>query len=548
MKYRCLSCEHDFESDELQPRCPKCMRIHDLAPVKDSAVKASRINPVLVVAVVIIIMAAVAVYFLVTEEKLPAPVADKVDLTGPLSSDQLKDTLVRMGVPANEVVLAFAPSPKIEESAKGAARNAGSDAQKMDSLWQFILAWRSSGKLSPYPQYSPRPQPPMTAADLAESLLSSGNPPPVYSYEAAALLTAMARSIGLAADLMEIHRLPGARSPADPSGRFGKFGVAFYPDGNRKQPPLIYDPYAGLGGKGFTPVFDKLGDVPASAAFYNLEALDWFQKGDLRAAQARNEHAARLAPDSAAVRCVRATVFAASGAMKEAIEELERALRFRPDSPRRVNLAEFLLLTDPSGDRARQEIEKAVTDDPDMGRAHGLLAMVHLSRGNMDKAFEELTLAERLEPGSPANAALWAQYHLQRGEMSLAIEKAEAAARMSPENLQAKLLVAAIYRAAGRTEDVKRIVGELFAMKTVKDNPRMAAMIASQFGVLPPSFDAGTPAMGAPSEPLLPSSGPQDLKLNLDRDETPPSHLRLGTGSDQGPGGGLRLSPGGLQK
>jgi len=545
MRFRCLACNYEFDSDEKEVRCPECLRINDIEPVKgDGGADPGRKKFLVPALLLILVIAGLAVYYFGVHEESATETAANADLAGPLSESDLQAALEKFSIPPDMIALPFAPGPEIEKLAEKAG-GSGSDSSKMEALWQYIVSLRSSRSLLPHPQHTPRSVKPMTAGELADLLISGKEKPAVYSYESAALMLALARQQELAADMVEIHRLEGARTPADPSGRYGRYGVAFFPDRDRTSAPLIYDPYSGSGGKNFKPEYDRLGDLPATGAYYNLLAIYHLQAGDLREAQKVNTYAVHLAPDSASAHCVRAAIFAGSGAMHEALAELEKALKFRPDSPRRINLAELLLLTRPGHERAREEIEKALTDDPDMARAHALYAMYYISTAQSEKAYAQLAIAEKLEPDSPSTAAVFAQYHLQKGEVSLAVQKAEKAVKLTPDNLQAKLLLATVYLEAGRTADMKKVIKEL--LEEIKDNPSLASMIRRRFNISS-TGDAGASSGQTESPGLdlgggMQPAGKGDLKLNLDSDRGMPRHLRLG-GENRPTGGGLKLQLG----
>ena len=77
MKYRCIPCDCEFEVKEgAKPRCPRCLKIHDIEPVTQddgSAAKKSRgrIPAFLAVAVAL----AAAGYFLFSREEQDGPVS-----------------------------------------------------------------------------------------------------------------------------------------------------------------------------------------------------------------------------------------------------------------------------------------------------------------------------------------------------------------------------------------------------------------------------------------------------------------------------------------
>jgi len=64
MRFRCLACNYEFDSDEKEVRCPECLRINDIEPVKgDGGADPGRKKFLVPALLLILVIAGLAVYY-----------------------------------------------------------------------------------------------------------------------------------------------------------------------------------------------------------------------------------------------------------------------------------------------------------------------------------------------------------------------------------------------------------------------------------------------------------------------------------------------------
>jgi len=512
MKYRCIPCDHVFEStdDAARPRCPRCMGIHDLEPVdrkpppasdkgRQGAAKRSLAVPVIVV---LVLGGLVAAYFLY---------GGKDGAGDPISADTLTDKLIGLGVPAADVVIPFQVTDATGAFAKEAS-GGEDDAEGLAAMIAHIGKMRQAGKWAPYDQREARGAEPMTADALLEELgKERAEPLRTTSYEMAVLLLAAARSLGIDAHMAQIHSFNGEKKPADPGGKMGRFGVTLGKGDAATRPPL-FDPYALRHGDGAKGDFQILPDEEAVAVFYGHRALSLLMKHKTSAAHEANDIAVKLAPGGAMHRVCRGLIFAASGAPTESLAEFEKAVKRRGDPVNRVNLADVLVLTDPTGRKAEAELQAALAEMPDFVRARAGLAAIFAARGEFDEAEAELGAADRLEPDSPEVAMSWAGYYARRHMGEEAIAKAQQAVRLSSESMSSLLGLAGVYRATARFDDMRATLDKVLAMEEASS---MTQEIKAMFGYEPEDGEIDAEAGG---EIALGEgdAGPSGMKLELE--------------------------------
>ncbi len=536
MKYRCVPCDHEFESTGAdKPRCPRCMGIHSIEKSRQKTdapknPKRSRLVPVILVAV---LAGAVGLYFYLN------PGNEDAD-TAPTSENALKDMLEQFGVAAKDVVLPFEVTEVIEKFAQEVA-DGKDDEEALQVMMDALTRLQKDGKWAPHSQREPDKEEPRTANDLlAELRKDTDKPVKVKSYELAVLLLAMARSQGINAFLAQIHSFQGEKTPADPAGKFGRYGVVFGRGSKEKAPPL-FDPYAGRSGKSATADMDILPDEEAVAPYHAHKALTLLVSRNTSAAHKQGDIAIKLAPNCALFRSIRGLIFAAGGASTEFLAEFEKAVKMRDDAMTRTNLAEMLLLVDPSGKRAENEIQIALSKMPDYARAHAVLAMVHVMRGEFAEAEPELALAERLDPDSPAIALFWAQFHAAQAEGEEAVQKAELAVRLSEESLSSLIALAGIYKTTARFDEMRATLDKIIKNA---DSPDIAGDIRRLFGYEIDDLDDEDEVASTEKDE---DAGTRNLKLKLKLDADAKSFgsgIKLDNSLGGGLGGGLGGSTG----
>jgi Tfp pilus assembly protein PilF len=527
MKYKCIPCNHEFEAEgNTKPRCPRCLKIHDVEAIAASASPKSNKKSIIAPIVVLLIAGGVAAFYFATKKDQKAEDIGKVK--------DAKSLFDELNIPKEEAVEPCAPSPKIKEFAEKLA--SGKDGvDGMDALYQGILTLKAQNKWRPYPQREPREGRPLTADKFLQAIEEAKSEPVMaLSYELTCLLYASAKSIDIDASMVEILSFKGDKSPADPEGKFGRFGVTAGV-GDEAGKAALFDLFGGRSKDGAEAKLEVLSERAAMAPYFGIGALSLLVHQDMSPALALNDIAVKLDPKNPYFRSGRGFIFAATGVPTESLVEFEKALKFRSDAVQRVNLAEMLLLINPFDKRAETEVQSALTEMPDFARAHAVMGMVHLMRQEKDQAETELGLAERLDPKSPSIAMYWARFYASTMSSDEAVEKAKQAVTLSDRSVSSLLALAGIYREVTRFDDMRAVLDEVY---TKIDTPSMQEQIKGIFG-----YD--------PSDKAVSKSGDTDKDTAAD-DAKPGSQyeLQLGGGLGGPPKKGLSLdkddsSPGG---
>jgi tetratricopeptide (TPR) repeat protein len=543
MKYKCIPCDHVFESKETaKPRCPRCMKIHDVEPfsVAESGPGGGR-KWIVPVVVLLAVGAIVGIYLSMEDDTKESP-DDVVEVSG------VDEVLAEAGLSGKQAVIPFEVTKRVEEFAKKAAGNK-EDLEALGMLFKAVSKMRESGKWRPHHQREPRREGPLSADELIGRLGDNGDAATrfeAYSYELACLLYSAARSLDLDVSLAEIHSFDGEKKPADPNGKLGTYGVVM----NKTDPGktgTLFDLFSGRSQDSAKGDFTRLTELEAAAPYYHLESLSLLLDRQSSKAHKSNDIAIKLDPDNPLFRVGRGLVFAASGVPAEALAEFEKAVKFSPDPATRISLAEVLLLTDPTGKRAEAEVQAALAQMPDFSRAHAVLAMIHLLRREYSEAETELALAQRLDPSSPAVAMFWAQYHVSRAHSDEAVSKALEAVRLSGRSTSNLLGLAGIYRATARFDDMRRTLDSIYKESS---SDEIAREIKQIFGYDPRETEdqEETEEVGLEGDAGVGFTGDLQLKLGDDTiggggEEPQGSQLKLGggLGSSLGQGRGLGL-------
>ncbi len=470
MKYRCIPCEHVFEVKEgTKPRCPRCMKIHDLEPVSGEAgEKPENKKKVAGAVLVLVAICAAAVYFLVVDETGETGV-EKPEV------GKLSVVFEELGVPPAERVEPFKPTKKITSFAEDVVGNKD-DSEAIQALFEAIGKLKNDGKWKPYSQREPRLSKPRHAADLLYALNSEEDGPlEVLSYELAAFLLAAARSVEAEANMAEIYRFADENKPADEHGKLGRYGVV---SGDGGKGSRLFDPYSGRVVDADKVELFVLSAAEATAPYYGISALALLAGRDMAEALTLNKIAVGLAPDNPYFRSGRGMIFISSGAPNEALVEFEKAIKKRGDAVTRLNLAEILLMVDPTGMRSEAEVQIVLNTMADYARAHAILAIVHLMNREPDKAEQELALAERLEPSSPVVAMYWSQYYLSQAKYEDAISKAQDAVRFSDESATSLIGLAQVYKVSARFDQMRATLDRVYKML---DAPAIARELKEVF-------------------------------------------------------------------
>ncbi len=535
MKYKCIPCNHEFDAPEnTKPRCPRCLKIHDVEPVVSKVEKAGPGKKKNLVPIFVLLAAAgigTAYYFSKNADK-------KADTGAVKDAGSLFDQL---NIPKDEAVDPCAVTPKIEAFAKEASGGKGG-ADGIYNIYQTVLKMKADGKWRPYPQREPREGRPLTADKfLAELENAKENQVQALSYELSCLLLASAKAEKIDASMAEILSFDNEKSPADPEGKFGRFGVVAGVGEDAAKAPL-FDLWGGRAKDGAKAKVNILSDRAAMAPYFGIGALSYLVRQDMSKALALNDIAVKLDPNNPYFRAGRGFIFAATGVATEALVEFEKALKSRADAVQRVNLAEILLLVNPMDKRAENEVQSALSEMPDFARAHAVMGVIHLMRGEKDQAETELGIAERLDPKSPSIEMYWARFYAATMHSEEAVAKAKQAVALSNRSVSSLLGLAGVYREITEFSEMRKVLDEVYAKIAT---PEMAEQIKGIFGYDP-----------APDTAVSQASGTAEKDTDKDTDAKPTSDFELklgnGLGSTSGPslgGGNLTLDgaqPGGL--
>jgi tetratricopeptide (TPR) repeat protein len=323
------------------------------------------------------------------------------------------------GVPAEQVIVAFAPSPELTAYARRAA-GTGTPGEQAQALYRALLAEKRTGAIAGDPDNSPKARSPKTAAELwrmAESKATDLDRR-AGCYELSALYVAMGRAVGLDAVGLE-------RDQTLDTGQIGHImaGVRTSPEGALAVFDLQNESNVSRA------AHRVLSDLELAAHHYNHLAVSAYLNGDVPAARRAVDAALRLAPEAPAFLSNRATVLAAQGQGHLAVAEAAAAVELAPSVPiYRYALGRVQLeANDPGG--AYESLTEAVRLRPSYGLARRDLGWAALLLGRKDEAQRELEKAQR--PDVP-DAALYL------GLMQLALGQRVAAANTARKGLRSK--------------------------------------------------------------------------------------------------------------
>jgi Flp pilus assembly protein TadD len=515
MRYLCVHCDEKFElSEGLEPRCPKCMRVHGLRPLRNSARPGafpSRQRAILLAAGLLALSAlAFGTYAIARRQRDPDPV---VLTSGPLADDMLARELERKGVQAAGLDRLLVADDAVRRFAANAVTGKSTSREKATAVIAALRARAKSNAFVAWPLSEPRAEAPMTAAQVQSAIAKDGARRPLYPLEVAALGVAALRSVGEQAMVVELYEIPGERAPLDPSGRLGYYAVAL---GAAKDTARIFDVYGGRPDLAGCSQCALLGDIEAVGAALAIRASARMVANEDPAAALRDvDAAAKLSPSSPTVRTARGAALLANGASELGQNELEAAAQLLPDPARGNNLA-MLHMALGDGERATQEVARALERQPDFALARVTLAQIHLARGERDLARAELEKAEALDPKLSVLPLTWSEFHASAGENDQAIEYARRAVEAKPRDAQVRLMLARIYRQASRYDEMRIEARAALALAPTSLAGQMHELIERMLGPTALQLDANDPGEPVPGDSpalLQPDSKPSKLRL-----------------------------------
>lgn len=506
MRYLCVYCDAPFEAEGGdKPRCPKCMRVHGVRPAEAGAAadRPKRARAWLFALGGVLLLGALG-WVAFDRWGRPAAVSAVGTVGGPGAAALAE---LRKAGDAGGARLAslLESNDAIEAFADRAAEGSGA-LDKARAVVKALRARASAEAFVRWPLVDPRRDSTLVASGVLDAVAKDNARHHLYPLEVAALAVSALRSVEVPAQLAEVFRFEGERSPPDPSARFGYFAVAV--PGAAGQAPTLLDPYGGRAEvKPKADDYALLDDAEAVGGALGIEASSLVARNeDPASALALADQAVKLAPRSPSVRVARATVLLANAGLEEGTRELEAAAQLRGDGPRHHALA-VLSLARGDRERALKEISLALEPYPDYAAAQITIALLHLSRMERDEAHAALEMAERLEPELTGVALAWAQFHASTGKVDEAVAQARRAVERDPAAIEAHLVLAGVYRQAARYDEMRAEAKQALSLVPAARRERTKMLIRSALGPTALEEDAAP----APAEPaaatLAPSGG-----------------------------------------
>ena len=429
----------------------------------------------------------------------------------PLAQDILEAHLRREDVDARPLTRFLAADDALEEL--GTAGSGDTPEEIAQGVYEAVRARAEAGAFSHWSMGVPRETPPENATAAWGWLAVDGAHRRIYPLEAAAILAVALRTRGIPAMIAETFSFPGDQSPPDPSGHFGYYTVAVYPEEPGEGTPHLFDPWGGHETQPEEDEFVVLNDLQVIGAALSLRAIHLLvRENDAERALSVSQDAVSILARSPTVRSVRGAILLAAGNAQEALEEFRAAAQIREDAPRRNLIASMYLAQGETSD-ANREVSAALESMPDYAAAHGTLAAIHLSSAEPDEALDELQQAERLDPDLHILPGLWASYYAGTGDLDRAVEYARNAIAANPGDMQSRLMAARIYRQAARYDDMRREARAVMDATPEARHDQMEDLIHQLLG--PSALDAPLEEEELTDEELLEEEG-GDQGLTLD--------------------------------
>jgi tetratricopeptide (TPR) repeat protein/rubrerythrin len=527
--YLCVHCGHRWKADADEPpnRCPSCMRKTGIEVVKrDSGAGGKRTW--IYVGIGVLVFGGIAAGYAIWSGETADTVGAEVPMR-PLELSELRGHVRRLSADVpDDAIRFFETDEAIEEFAAAAAE--GSPRERAKKIVDAISARRRAGAYEPWSLSAPR-ESQIGDVRATNETLGRESRAHLYPLEVAALAAVALRTEGVDAMLVDIYDWEGARTPPDPSGHLGYYGIAVYDAEPGEGTPHVYDPYGGAELDIEEGDFRVMTDVEVLGAVMNHRAVyRMVAEGNHAQAFEASEAALKLDPRSPSVRSARAVVLVLTGGTQDGLAQFETAAQMRPDSVRRNNLAGVKIeLRDLDG--ASTQVAAALEQHPDFGGAHAMLAAIHLMKNEAEDGRRELERAEELDPALPNLPLLWAQYYMGEQDLDRALEQVEEALRRKPHDPSTALAAGQIYRFAGRYDDMRRQARRVLDLVPPSQRPQYEQMIIPRV--------LGETALEDPDEELPPLD---EEEVGVETDDTLDFMLddgELGTdlGSELLPGG-----------
>ncbi len=193
-------------------------------------------------------------------------------------------------------------------------------------------------------------------------------------------------------------------------------------------------------------------------------------RGDLPAAAAAYERAARLAPKSPEPRVELGAVLLAWGRVPEAIATYLEALRIAPRNLRaEIGLAEAYRKV-PNFDQTKHVLEQVIRQHPNAAEPLALIGDVEIQLQTYDAAIAHLKSAVRLAPANLDNRNLLAAAYRAKGDADSALAQLRTVLTKDPKNALALYLQAEIF--ADRNQDDRALPEARQVTVLQPNNPR----------------------------------------------------------------------------
>lgn len=325
---------------------------------------------------------------------------------------ELEARLRQAGIPASEVVVAFAPSSEIEALARELARGSTEPIAIADFLYDGLVELKRRGTIQGDRDNSPKQRAPKTAVGLLAAARTPGADTKAGCYELTALFVAAARSVGVAALGVEREEPWGTGQIGHVMAAVRDVGGALriYDLQNETQPPAH-----GV---------RELSDLELAAHHYNHLSVAAYLGGDLRRALRAIDWALSLASSAPSFVNNRATVLAALGEREQAVAEATHAVHLAPRVPLYRYQLGRLLLAGGELEAAATAMQQALALRPSYHLARRDLAWAYLLSGRDAAGQEELDRVLRADPSTPDVHLYLGLLHIALGRKELALEVA----------------------------------------------------------------------------------------------------------------------------
>lgn len=472
-QFECIQCEHAFASEKERPRCPKCMRVHGVRVVADltRSERSGRARGIAALASLLVVFA-VAVAWWTRSADLAGSAGERhaeVDVADALAGLGSEHESLAGCLHADEALAAWAVS--VAESGAPLARASAIIQALRD---RERLGFETGSLTEPRAELCKG----VGASENFDEIKDKGRPV-LYPLQVSVVVTGALRSLDVSAAVVEILGVSGLKSPLDPSGVLGYFGVVV-DDGTGAR--VVFDPYGGRDEHPLSAKHQVLTDSQVVAAALGLQAITRLSaQGNAALALREVQVGLKLHRNSPVLRSIRAAALSANGGLNEAEQATRSALQLRPDAARHNQLATYLL------ERGRIKeatlaVGKALQLSPGFASAHLVLAGAHMAQGQLDEARQAVAQAEQLDAQVPGLLLTHAQLHAASGDIAGAVTYAERALAQQPAQPQLHLSLGRLYLAAGREEDARSSARRAIELAPKERRAQMRKVVVAVLG------------------------------------------------------------------